>query len=174
MKRSPATSNCVLFLFKKSQKREKIRKMLTGHEDMKNAKEKAAVELMKAGTRPKDAMQLSGCNYTPGDTNYRRVTKRFYRWEAKKEREKKEAKLKELKTTVQKQTKELQSAAQRRTTVQQFRREANAACAELNISKFKQKEMSRALAKLDKKYATHLSPLIAHVIYLLLTDHQML
>ena len=144
--------------------------MLTGQEDMRKTRESHAVELMKAGTSKKDEMTLSGCKCTPGDTNYRRVIKRFYRWEQKKEREKKEAKFKELKTTVQKQTKELQSAAQRRANVQQFRRETNAAHAELNISEFKRKEMSRTLSKLDKKYTTHLSPLIAHVISFIITN----
>ena len=67
--------------------------MLTGQEDMRKARESHAVKLMKAGTSKKDAMTLSGCKYTPGDTNYRRVTKRFYRWEQKKEREKKKQNL---------------------------------------------------------------------------------
>ena len=112
---------------------------------------------MKAGTKKKEALKLAGLDYTSGDKNYRRVCKRFYRWEAQKEKAKIDAKLKQLKTTVQKQTKQLLTAAQRRESVQQFRREANLARAEFKSSEFKRKEMSRTLEKLDKKCTTHSS-----------------
>ena len=131
--------------------------MSAGQEDMRKAKENEAVKLMKAGTKKKEALKLAGLDYTPGDKNYRRVCKRFYRWEAQKEKAKINAKLKQLKTTVQKQTKQLLTAAQRRESMQQLRREANLARAEFRTSEFKRKEMSRTLEKLDKKCTTHSS-----------------
>ena len=112
-------------------------------------------------------MKLAGLNYTTGDKNYRRVCRRFYRWEVQKKKPKKDAKLKELKTTVQKQTKQLLTAAQRRESVQQFRREANRAYTEFKISEFKRKEMSRTLAKLVQRYTTHLSHCVCMCIILL-------
>ena len=130
---------------------------MSGQTDMRKVKENEAVKLMKAGTKKKKALELAGLDYTPGDKNYHRVCKRFYRWEAQKEKAKINAKIKQLKSTVQKQTKQLLTAAQRRESMQQLRREANLARAEFRTSEFKRKEMSRTLEKLDKKCTTHSS-----------------
>ena len=113
-------------------------------EDMRKAMEDAAVQLMQAGTSKKDAMKLSGCNYTPGDKNYRRVCKRFYRLEGKKKQAKKKAEMNELR-------KELKVSKRKMENVQKYRREANSAYAELNASEFKRKEMCKELAKLAKR-----------------------
>ena len=63
--------------------------MPAGQQDIRKAKENEAVELMKVGTKKKEALKLAGLNYTTGDKNYRRVCRRFYRWEAQKKRQKK-------------------------------------------------------------------------------------
>ena len=63
--------------------------MPAGQQDIEKAKENEAVELMKVGTKKKEALKLAGLNYTTGDKNYHRVCRRFYRWEAQKKKAKK-------------------------------------------------------------------------------------
>ena len=101
-------------------------------------REERAVQLMINGVKPKDAMKISGCNYSIGGKNYRRIYKRVYRKRKKKEESQKSSKVRRLES-------QLEQHSKKRESLHQYRQEASNAIAEKHAVEKRLDEMSSAL-----------------------------